>query len=94
MKSQFISAHIVITRDQNKIGTANFIYWVAILYRQAYATELCGTLAIVKIVQYIILKSNTPNPIIEVNSNYDSMLSFLPSNQKIIINNVSLHQIK
>ena len=74
MKSQFILAHIVITRGWNKIGTANFICSVVTLYRQAYAAELCSTLAIVKIVQYIILKSDipiTPNPIIEVNSDYN-----------------------
>ena len=97
MKSQFILAYIVITRGRNKIGTANFICLVIILYRQAYATELYGTLAIIKIIQYIILKSDTPvtpNLIIKVNSDYDSMLSFLPPNQKIVTNNMSLHQIK
>jgi len=97
IKSQFISAHIIITRGRNKIGIADFICLVAILYCKAYAAELCGALAIAKIAQYIVLKSDipiTPNPIIEVNSNCDLVLSFLPSTQKIVKNNMSLHQIK
>ena len=90
-------AHIVIKIGRNKIGTANFICSVAIPYHNVYAAELCSTLAIVKIIQYIIIKSYTPitsNLIIKVNSDYDLVLSFLLSNQKIITNNVSLYQIK
>jgi len=62
MRSQFISAHIIITTGQRKISMVNFICLVAILYCNTYTAELYGTLAIIKLVQYITLKSTYQSP--------------------------------
>jgi len=95
--SKYIAAHIIITKGKKKLGIANFICTISIPYCHAYVAELCGTLAIFKIIQLYLLSSLitliSPVPV-EVNSDCALVLSFIPSSQKIINNSISLYQVK
>ena len=51
-----ISAHIIITVQNYKLEIADFISLVVLLYRYVYTAELCRTLAIYFIMEYIIIK--------------------------------------
>ena len=51
-----ISAYITIIVQNHKLGIAELISLVTLLYRHIYAAELCGSLAIYFIIEYIIIK--------------------------------------
>ena len=54
-QSYLIVAYIIITIDQTKLESVDFISLIALPYRNAYSAELCRALVIIKIVEYLIL---------------------------------------
>ena len=94
--SYLILAHIIIISNNEKIGKANFICTIALPYRDSYALELCSTLAIMKIVKYLILESNDRENqfAISINTDCTLVIFFLFSTLKIISNIISLYQVK
>ena len=96
-KSVFISAHMIITLNQIKLGIADFISTVAPRYCSTYTAELYSTLAVYFIMEFLILKY--PDLVLKQYSIFISLdsatvLSFLSSLPKMIPITSSLYQIK
>ena len=54
--SSLVAAHFIITYKNMKIGSRNFISTVVPLYRNLFTAELCWVLAVLKCLEYFILK--------------------------------------
>ena len=96
-RSNLISAYIIITTKNHKIGTANFILSVALPYHSAYSAELCGTLAIHIIMEYLILSfyNQIRKPTkIKIASDCSSVLRFIITSPKIASIATLLHPIR
>jgi hypothetical protein len=53
---ELVSAHFTLTDKRNKVGSRDFILTVALLFQNAFTTELHGILYIYKLIMYLILK--------------------------------------
>ena len=83
--------------DYFKVGTADFICSITLPYQIAHVAELCRTLATMKLTKYLIKLLPSPPTLsvkIRIHSDYKSVLSFLPSQYKIVSNMTPLHQVK
>ena len=95
--SAHISAHMIITSNKYKIGTVDFISIVAPKYRSAYTAELCRSLAMFCVMEYLILTlpdMKIGSYQILISSDCQSVLNFLLSSPKVILNSSLLHLVK
>ena len=91
-KSKLVLAHIIITSQQKKIGTADFITNIVIPLRKAFAAKLCGILAIYKLLDFYWIKFNINYRIrFKVYSDCLLALSFISYQPKFIPNGSKLH---
>ena len=55
-KSSLGAAHFAITHKNHEIGSGNFIFIVALQYRNPFTVELYGVLMILKAIKFMINK--------------------------------------
>ena len=91
-RSDIISAHIIITSQKKKIGLADFISSIVIPLQKAFTAELCGVLAIYKILEYYYRVLGIFKQVqYTIHSDYSSVLEFLSFRPKLITNSSKLH---
>ena len=54
IRSHLITAHIILLKGKQKLGDTQFISLVALPHCNAYSAKLYGTLAILKLTEYLI----------------------------------------
>lgn len=94
-QSELVSACIMLTHENRKIRSADFIKSVIMPLRKSFTAELCRMLAICKVIEYCRIRFGLIQRLIfKAHSDCSSALNFLSYQPKIISNNSKLHQIK
>jgi len=93
----FIAAYIILISRKVKFGIANFISSAVLLFRNAYAAEICRALAIIKLTSYLLsclLPQKLSNPLILISSDCSAVINFLLESPIIISFSSVIHQGK
>ena len=94
-KSSLVSAHFVITYNERKLGSSDFISIVALIYRNDFAVESCGVLAICKLIKHTAQRRRIERLIrVNISSDCAAVMSFLHCTRSTISNKATLYQIK
>ena len=93
-KSHLVSAHWRCSKDEILLTEGNFVSTVECQHRNAYTAELCGCLAVIQFVEWILAGSTSHSPIsISIGTDCSAVINRISSTQLVTSFTTYLHQI-